>query len=120
MENPQSENQQEYLQMVEDAGEGLDDVAVGRATQNEIADKRYAKILAGGETIPWTEMKSTLVVRLESAHTPEKCDDYDARLHAKVAAAREQIGRGEYSSSESIEAAFAERRAHISSFAQKH
>lgn len=57
-------------------------------------DKRYVRILADGKTIPWPEMKSALIARLESAKT--------------------QAVSGDYSSSESVETTFAERRAKIS------
>lgn len=111
-----TDSQLQHLMLTEEAGKGLDDVAAGRvhdarAVLDEIATQRYARILAGEKTIPWSELKSALIARLASAKTQVASDNYDAHLCAKVETAREQIRRGDFVDAESVEAAFAEKRA---------
>ena len=41
-----------------------------RAAFEQLADERYAEIIASGETIPWAAMKSCLEARLSGAIVP--------------------------------------------------
>lgn len=42
-----------------------------RADFNEVADKRYASIIATGKTIPWAEMRRYLEARLAGGKAEE-------------------------------------------------